>query len=139
MILLDTNIISELMKPNPSSDVITWMDQQEAVQLFISTVTVAEISYGISILPNGNRRRLLETAFGNAIIHAFEYRILSFDEAAAYAYAKIMSQRKKLGKPMSVPDGQIAAIASANRFAVATRDLDDFSNCWIDLINPFEL
>lgn len=137
MILLDTNIISEMMKQSPTPKVIAWMNAQEIMQLVVSTVTIAEIAYGLNALPQGNRRRSLETAFNQAICEAFQHRILAFDEPAAYLYGKIMGKRKLLGRPMSVPDGQIAAIALANSAAVATRNTGDFIECELNLINPF--
>lgn len=137
MILVDTNIISEMMKPAPVANVASWIDRQEVTQLFISTITIAEISYGINVFPEGNRRNFLEDAFNKALRDAFENRILSFDEVAAHLYGKIMSRRKELGKPLSIPHGQIAAIARAHSLAVATRNTCDFSDCGLDLINPF--
>src|SRR5438132_650624 len=138
MILIDTNIISEMMKPVPDAIVMEWIDRQEIIQLFVSTITIAEISYGLNVLPEGNRRRDLEHAFNKAILEAFENRILVFDESAAYNYGKIMSYRKKLGQPMGVPDGQIAAIATVHNATVATRNVRDFTNCGLQLINPFD-
>lgn len=138
MMLVDTNIISEMMKPFPSTKVIAWLDQQDVTQLFISTVTLAEISYGLNILPKGDRRTLLEVAFNKAIKEAFYPRILSFDESAAYLYGKIMGYRKELGRPLSIADGQISSIARAHEFALATRNISDFIDCGIHLINPFE-
>ncbi|MBA2652540.1 MAG: type II toxin-antitoxin system VapC family toxin [Tatlockia sp.] len=137
MILIDTNIISEMMKSIPTPNLISWIDQQSVIQLYVSTVTIAEISYGINVLSAGNRRNLLEDSFNKVLRDAFEHRILSFDEAAAHFYGKIMSRRKEIGKPLSIPDGQIAAIARANSLAVATRNIKDFSDCGLDLINPF--
>lgn len=137
MILLDTNIISEMMKPIPSNNVIVWIDQQESTQLFISTVTIGEIVYGLNALPEGSRRNLLEEAFNKSIMDAFRHRVLSFDEAAAHLYGKIMASRRALGRPLNIPDGQIAAIAHANGLAVATRNTRDFSDCGLSLINPF--
>jgi predicted nucleic acid-binding protein len=119
------------MKSAPSEGVILWLDQQDVLKLYISTVTVAEISYSINVLPDGKRRSLIENSFNKVLNYAFENRILSFDEAAAHCYGKIMSRRKELGKPLGILDGQIAA--------VATRNISDFSNCDLDLINPFEL
>lgn len=138
MILLDTNIISEMMKKNPTNKVITWIDRQEVTELFISTITIAEIAYGINALPKGVRRRSIEEAFFKTIDGAFKHRILSFDEAAAHIYGKIMGMRKSLGKPLSVLDGQIAAIALTQEATVATRNIRDFSDCELSLINPFE-
>lgn len=138
MILIDTNIISEMMKPVPDTIVMAWIDPQEIAQLFVSTITMAEISYGLNVLPEGHRRHDLEHAFNKAILEAFENRILTFDELAAYNYGKIMSYRKKLGQPMGVPDGQIAAIARTHNAIVATRNIRDFTNCGLQLINPFD-
>lgn len=138
MILIDTNIISELMKPAPDTNVIQWIDRQDIAKLFVSTITIAEISYGLNVLPEGNRRLNLEHAFNKAILEAFDNRILAFDESAAHNYGKIMSYRKKLGQPLGIPDGQIAAIASTQKAALATRNVRDFINCGLKLINPFE-
>ncbi len=83
MIILDTNIISEMMKPLPSPTVFTWLDQQNVIELYITTISIAEIIYGIHALPAGHRRQLLEDAFHQTMMEAFEYRVLSFDEAVA--------------------------------------------------------
>jgi len=138
MIVLDTNIISEMMKETPSTKVLAWIDQQEVTQLFLTTITVAEISYGIQALPKGNRRRRIEDAFNKAITVAFKHRLLFFDEPAAHQYGKIMGCRKELGRPLSILDGQIAAIALAQGAIVATRNIRDLADCGLDLINPFE-
>lgn len=138
MIILDTNIISELMKQNPSVVVLRWASEQALGQLYISTVTIAEITYGINVLPKGERQRFLDRSFNKIVQEVFRYKVFSFDESAAYFYGQIMGHRKKLGKPMSVLDGQIAAIARANEASVATRNIQDFEECGIELINPFE-
>jgi toxin FitB len=137
MIIIDTNVISEMMKPSPMPAVISWVDSQEATQLFITTITIAEIFYGINVLPDGNRRRLLEESFDKALKDAFKHRVLSFDETAAHFYGKIMSQRKILGRPLGIPDGQIVAIARTHNFSIATRNIRDFADCEVDVINPF--
>jgi predicted nucleic acid-binding protein len=137
MILIDTNIISEMMKPAPEPKVITWIDQQDVMHLFISTVTIAELAYGINVLPEGNRRNFLEKAFNGVVREAFEYRIFTFDEVAAHQYGALMSKRKIIGRPMSMADGQIAAIARAHNCTVATRNINDFADSGVDLINPF--
>lgn len=138
MIILDTNIISEMMKAHPEARVIQWMDQQKSTQLFISTITVAEITYGLCALPDGKRRTQLERAFNKTIQLAFAGRFLSFDFTAAGWYGKIMAARKISGRPLSVPDGQIAAIACAQGFALATRNGRDFIDCGLEIINPFD-
>jgi hypothetical protein len=137
MILLDTNVISELMKSAPDLKVLTWVDSQPSHLLFISTITIAEISYGLNALPAGKRRNALEKAFNNTIQEAFTHRILFFDEAAAIRYGKVMGHRKKLGRPLSILDGQIAAIALTHDATIATRNTRDFSDCQLEVINPF--
>lgn len=137
MIILDTNIISELMKPIPDKLVINWMDNQKSSHLFITTITIAEISYGLHALPEGKRRNFLINSFDKAIMTAFIGRILTFDELSAHQYGKIMSARKELGQPLGVPDGQIASIASRHGAMIATRNIRDFLNCGLQVINPF--
>ncbi len=138
MILLDTNILSEMMKTQPAPIVSTWMDKQPKEKLFITTINIAEITYGLQILPDGKRRTALIDAFHKIVDHQFKYRIYRFDKDAAYSYGEIMAYRKKSGKPLSVPDGQIAAIAHCNRATLATRNISDFTDCFIELINPFQ-
>lgn len=125
------------MKPHPSDNVISWLDQEEGSELYITTITIAEISYGINALPKGNKRVLLAEAFSKTILAGFENRIYSFDEPSAYLYGKIMADRKIKGRPLSVPDGQISAIALSNNCVVATRNINDFVDCGINIINPF--
>ena len=139
MILLDTNIISEIMKSGPAIQVLSWFDRQDVAQLFVTSITIAEISYGINSLPEGKRRSYLDNAFNKAIIESFKYRVLYFDGSAAHFYGTIMSNRKKSGRPMSILDGQIAAIARANAAVVATRNTRDFEDCELELVNPFEV
>jgi predicted nucleic acid-binding protein len=138
MILLDTNVVSEVMRPKPSENVLHWLNQQNSSSLFISSITIAEICYGLRVLPIGQRRRQLETLFEAFVAQGFSGRILDFDESAARAYAELMGQRREKGCPMSLPDGQIAAVAHVNRLTLATRNIRDFVACGIELINPFE-
>jgi len=137
MIVLDTNIISEIMKVAPCEKVMCWVNEQDTNQLFITTITIAEISYGLVKLPLGKRRSTLENTFNHIILNIFKYRILSFDEPAAYLFGEIMARRKKLGRPIAIPDGQIASIARANWATIATRNNRDFIDCGLDVINPF--
>lgn len=137
MIVLDTNVISELMKPRPSGAALAWMDNQDPVAMYITTVTIAEISYGIHAIPKGRRRAALERSFVRAVDEGFQHRMLPLDQEAAYQYGQIMAARKAAGKPLSVCDGQIAAIALSRGFVLATRNTRDFSNCGLELINPF--
>lgn len=137
MIVVDTNVISEVMRPQPSPAVLNWLNAQDGNLLFITTVTLAEIGYGLRILPDGQRRWQLHSQFEQFVTQAFEERVLAFTASAARAYAEIMGHRKEVGHPMSLPDGQIASIAHAHGFAVATRNIKDFEGCGIELINPF--
>ena len=138
MILLDTNVISEVMKVAPSANVLKWLNDQSSSAVHVSTVTVGEITYGLRILPDGRRRHQLQEKFEQFIALAFAQRILGYDEAAARLYGEIMGLRKELGRPMSVPDGQMAAIARCHGLSVATRNAGDFEDCGVDLLNPFD-
>ncbi len=137
-ILLDTNVISEVMRPNPSGNVISWLNSHNNTGLFISSITIAEICYGLRILPEGQRRQSLQSRFEQFISQGFAKNIINFNEPAARAYAEIMGIRKEKGRPMSLPDGQITAIAKTNYLSLATRNITDFEGCGIELINPFE-
>lgn len=138
MIIIDTNIITEMMKLTPEKNVIQWLDAQSTVNLFITTISIAEISYGIHNLPEGKKRDALEDIFYQSIHTAFKQRILQFDEESAFSYGKLMWKRQKIGRPMSVPDGQIAAIAYVHHATLATRNISDFEYCEINITNPFD-
>lgn len=114
MILLDTNVVSEVMKVTPSEVVLYWLNEQESSALCVSTITIGEIAYGLRILPDGKRRTALNDKFEQFIAQAFAQRVVDYDEPAARAYGEIMGVRKESGRPMSIPDGQIAAIARCN-------------------------
>ena len=137
MIVLDTNIISELMRTNPAREVVNWLDAQASETVFITSVTVAEISYGLEALPAGKRYHALQSRFQRFVTQAFQERILNFNQEAAYSYGKLMAHRKRVGRPMSVPDGQIAAIALVRDMTLVTRNIKDFDCIELDLINPF--
>ena len=138
MILLDTNVVSEVMKTQPAEAVVAWLNGQDSERLYVSAITIGEITYGLRILPDGKRRSGLRERFERFVALAFDQRVLSYDESAARVYGELMGDRKELGLPMSVPDGQIAAIARLNHLAVATRNVLDFEDCGIDVLNPFE-
>jgi len=138
MILIDTNIISEIMSQSPSTNVLNWVNNQDSVSLYVSTITLAEINYGLMIMSDGQRKKMLTERFRFFITKAFEQRILVFNEDAALQYAEVMGHRKEVGRPMSVPDGQIAAIARSNNLKMATRNSRDFDECGLILINPFD-
>jgi hypothetical protein len=135
--ILDTNIISEMMRPNPNASVLAWLDQQDAADLFVTAITIGEVFYGLEALPPGRRRQRLVAAFERLIREAFDTRLLIFDETAARHYGTVMATRRKMGKPLSALDGQIAATALANRMTVVTRNTKDFADCGLKVIDPF--
>lgn len=137
MLIVDTNVISEIMQLHPSPHVLEWWAQQTAAELFTSAVTVAEVLYGIELLPRGKRRERLLAEAEAMFNQDFAGRILSFDEAAAREFAEIAAGRRALGRPIAEFDAQIAAIASAHRATLATRNLADFDGCGVRLVNPW--
>lgn len=139
MIILDTNVISELMKGQKCSEnVYNWTSKQPINQLFTTTITQAEILYGIAILPQGKRQNELQKSANLMFAEDFLGRILPFDQIAAIAFAKIASQRRLNGQPISQADAQIAAICYTHNAKIATRNVDDFINCDISIINPWD-
>jgi predicted nucleic acid-binding protein len=137
MILLDTNVISELMRAEPAQVVLDWFDRHDAAHLFISVITEAELRTGIAILPAGQRRDRLQMAFEAMIEQDFQSRVMPFDSAAARAYADIAASRRASGRPIAEADCQIAAIARAIGAPVATRNVRDFDGCGVTVINPW--
>jgi predicted nucleic acid-binding protein len=138
LILLDTNVISELMKSRPEAAVINWVDSQTPSILYISAITRAEIELGIALLTDGRRKNDLANS-ADLLFGEFSDRCLAFDSAAAPKYAGIVSQRNKMGRPISVEDAQIAAIARANSMRLATRNIVDFEFIQgLEVINPWE-
>ena len=137
MILVDTNVVSEPMKTRGDKRVVAWLDRQRIETLFISTITVSEILFGIAALPAGSRRNRLSEAFEREIERLFEGRILSFDLAAARAYAILMSGVRARDLSIPMANGRIAAIAAANRLSVATRDEPPFRGAGVKTVNPW--
>lgn len=136
MILLDTNVVSEAMKPEPDDAVRAWLDDQAAETLYLSSVTVAELTFGIGALPSGKRKdRLAEALEG--VMELFADRILSFDTGAARRYADLAIKARTAGKGFPTPDGYIAAIATARDFVVATRDTSAFDAAGLEVIDPW--
>ena len=125
------------MKPAPCQPVIDWLNDRETTSLFITAISIGEIAYGLWMLPPGKRRRGLQEAFDRLVIEGFENRVLVFDELAARTYGQTMAERRELGRPLAVPEGQIASIARVRGFAIATRNVLDFEYCGIEIINPF--
>ncbi len=139
MFVLDTNVVAEAMKAQPAPAVVSWLNAQDTALQFLTAVTIGEIRYGLRIMPPGRRRLQLEQGFERLLAEGFSGRLLAFDAAAALHYAEIMARRHETGRPLSVADGQIAAIARANGCAVVTRNVRDFSDCGIEIVNPFEI
>jgi hypothetical protein len=138
MILLDTNVLSELMRPAPSPAVETWLSRQPVAATFISAITEAELRYGLALLPEGRRRQDLVAQAEAMLAQDFAGRILPFDSAAASAYARIAASRRHAGRPISQADAQIAAIAVSRGASVATRDVAAFVDCGIDVVDPWK-
>ncbi len=137
MIVLDTNVISELMRGSPQQTVLTWFDAQPTSSLFVTTVTEAEILTGIALLPDGRRRSGLAESADRVFTALFAGRILVFDSDAASIYAEIFVQRHAAGRPISQADCQIAAIARSRGASLATRNVTDFEGIEVELINPW--
>lgn len=138
-VILDTNILSELMKPQVSKAVTDWVAAQPRENLQTTSVTQAEILYGVAIRPIGKRSKFLRETAQAMFLEDFANQIISFDSKAAECFAEIMANRRKIGKPISQADAQIAAICLANNAAIATRNVDDFLDCQITIINPWDL
>ena len=138
MTILDTNVLLEIMAPSPADAPLVWIERRRAVDpVFITSITVAEILYGIEILPAGKRRARLNAEAEAMFAQDFAGQILFFDEQAARAFAQIASSRRKLGRPIAEFDAQIAAIAAAHGAALATRNTADFEGCGVQLVNPW--
>jgi toxin FitB len=136
MILLDTNVVSEAMKPEPGPAVRSWLDEQTAETLFLSSVTIAELMFGIGSLPKGKRKDRLTAAL-DGVLELFAGRILPFDTGAARRYADLAVKARAAGKGFPTPDGYIAAIAAAHDFAVASRDASAFAAAGLTVIDPW--
>lgn len=126
------------MQPSPTERVVAWLDDKETDSLFLTAVTVAEVRYGLEILPHGARQRRLQESFENLLDGGFLFRILDFDLPATTYYGNLMASRRRAGRPMSMADGQIAAIALSYSAELATRNGRDFQGCGLQLHNPFE-
>ena len=137
MIVLDTNVLSEALRPLPSPIVMHWLAAQEPSSVFTTAIAQAEVLYGVETLPAGRRRLRLLAAVEKMFAEEFEDRILPFNEDAARAYAGIVDARVRAGRPMSQFDAMIAAIARSHRATVATRNTADFQNCGVDVVNPW--
>ena len=137
MILLDTNVVSEPLRPAPDARVIAWIDAQPLETLFLSAITVAELRAGVALLPAGRRRTGLHQSLETRVLPLFAGRMLPFDLACTQVYATLMSTARAAGLAIASADGYIAAIAAANGLAVATRDTGPFKAAGSAVIDPW--
>jgi len=138
MILLDTNVISEPLRPLPDTRVKHWLDMQPLETLYLSAMTVAELRVGVSLMPNGKRRIALQESLEKYILPMFTGRILPFDMACTASYAELIAKTRQIGSGIETADACIAAIALTNGFIMATRDIAPFQNVGLRVINPWE-
>jgi len=138
MIVLDTNVVSEPMRPNGAPGVRAWLDRQTAETLYLTATSLAELLVGIAALPDGRRKNGLDGALHELLVRLFGPRILPFDQQAATAYAAVVGRARASGRIISVADGQIAAIAAVRGFTVATRDVQPFIAAGVPVVNPWE-
>ena len=138
MILLDTNVVSEPLRHAPDQRVIAWLDVQPMETLFLSAITVAELRAGVALLPSGRRRTGLEDNLERRVLPLFAGRVLPFDLSCTQAYASLVAEARSSGRTIAAADGYIAAIAMANGFVVATRDVGPFEAAGAAVINPWQ-
>ncbi|HUO36525.1 MAG TPA: type II toxin-antitoxin system VapC family toxin [Mycobacterium sp.] len=138
MIVLDTNVVSELMRKAPEPRVVSWVDGFSASDVMVTAVTAAELMYGVARLPEGRRKRELHIKVEGLLTEDFEDQILPFDAPAATHYAEIVASRERAGCPISMADAQIAAICRNWGAGLATRSLDDFVDTGVDAVNPWD-
>lgn len=137
MIVIDTNVLSETFRPNPSPRVLHWLNSQPRAALFTTAITESEILFGLELLPAGKRRNALKAAISLVFDTDLAGRVLPFDSAAAREYGSLASNRRKAGQPMSQADAQIAAIVRSRAAILATRNVVDFAGCGVDVIDPW--
>ena len=138
VVLVDTNIVSEFMTSPPADAVRRWLNAQDPVSLYLPSIAIAEICFGLGVMPEGRRRSLLAERFEQFIALVFQDRVLAFDAGAARVYGEIRGRRQAAGRPISNFDAQIAAVARTRGLVLATRNVKDFADCEIELVNPFE-
>jgi predicted nucleic acid-binding protein len=137
VIILDTNVLSALMRSAPELAVVAWLDRQAADSLWITSITVFEARFGLALLPPGRRRRALERAFTLLVEEDLENRVLDFDTAAATAAAGLAGARQQAGRPVEMRDTQIAGIALARRATLATRNVRHFADLAVPVVDPW--
>ncbi len=138
MIVLDTNVISELVRHRPDPGVLAWVDARSVADLYVTSVTVAELLYGVERLPPGRRRAGLGAAVGDLITVDFAGRVLPFDAAAAVTYAQVVAERERAGHPIGMADAMIAAVALEVGAVLVTRNVKDFAGVGLDLVDPWD-
>ena len=138
MIVLDTNVLSEVLRASPNETVLGWLAGLDREQVFTTAITQAEILYGIETLPSGKRRTALQAAVARLFAEVFHERILPFDAGAALAYPRIVTRRQSIGRPISQFDAIIAAVCCSRSAAVATRNTRDFEHCGLAVVNPWQ-
>lgn len=138
MFVLDTNVVSEWTRVRPDPRVMQWLDAHPVEELFLTAVSLAELRYGLAVLPAGRRKRVLVEQIEGLVIPLFAGRVLAFGEAASRHYADIQSQARRLGRPMPLADALIAAMAREWGLAVATRNVRDFEASGLEVVNPWE-
>jgi hypothetical protein len=138
VIILDTNVLSALMRKAPEPPVVAWLDRQPAESVWITSITMFEARLGLALLPKGRRRQALETAFARLLEEDLQNRVLDFDSAAAMEAASLAAERQKTGRPVDVRDTQIAGIALARRATLATRNVRHFADLKVPVVDPWE-
>ena len=138
MIMLDTNVISESLRPAPESRVLEWINTQAIETLYLSAISVAELRFGAALLPSGRRKDKLQNRLEDKLLPLFAGRILPLDVTVTKTYAELMSQARMAGQSISTADGYIAATAAANGMIIATRDTNPFAAAGLEVINPWE-
>lgn len=137
MIILDTNVLSEVLRPAPDDQVLVWLGSQPRFALFITTITQGELLYGVQLLADGQRKSALLKAVLDIFVFDFAGQVLGFDSDAAHAFADIAASRRAAGKPINQFDAMIAAIARSRGASLATRNVKDFGDCGVQVINPW--
>src|SRR6266566_8863017 len=137
MIILDTNVLSALMRAVPDGRVVAWLDRQPAESVWIASITLFEAYLGLALLPSGRRRRTVEAAFARLLQEDLENRVLDFDSAAAAEAASLAAARQKSGRPVDMRDTQIAGIALARHATLATRNVRHFADLEISIVDPW--
>ena len=137
MIILDTNVLSALMRTAPEAAVVAWLDRQPAESVWITSITLFEARLGLALLPSGRRRQTLEVAFARLLLEDLENRVLDFDSAAAIEAASLAAERQKNGRSVDMRDTQIAGIAVARRATLATQNIRHFADLKISIVDPW--